>query len=169
MTFLAFVGLFQYLMDFLVSCKANSTIKCQIFAKKMFCRTLIKIQQRSPSVTGRLEPTHLTQLSSSLINSALTLSATLSFFLKKKIKTLWIWENYLKALGDLLARTTGKNHWGELTTGKTTAAFLASTLDTKNFFCPCNYRLGVASGPQQQSSPAVFTSSPSAILASDPR
>ena len=37
----------------------------------------------------------------------------------------------------LLARTAGENHWGELmarTTGKTTAAFLASKLHTKFLF-----------------------------------
>ena len=64
--------------------------------------------------TWRLEPTHPPQLSSSLVISALTLSATLSFFLRKKIRTLWIWENYLKALGEYcwqgpLARITGEN------------------------------------------------------------
>ena len=45
---LAFVGLFQYLMDFLVSCKATSTIQCQIFAKKMFLGLWYKISPNLP-------------------------------------------------------------------------------------------------------------------------
>ena len=36
MTFTAFVGLFQYFMGFLVSFKATSARKCQIFAKAIF-------------------------------------------------------------------------------------------------------------------------------------
>ena len=48
MTYLAFVGLFQYLMDFLVSCKAISTIQCQIFVKKMFLAPWCKFNQNLP-------------------------------------------------------------------------------------------------------------------------
>ena len=47
-TFSAFVGLFQYLMGFLVSCKAISTNQCQIFAKKMFLGLWYKFSQNLP-------------------------------------------------------------------------------------------------------------------------
>ena len=57
MTFLTFVGLFQYLMDFLVSCKAISTIQCQIFAKKMFLGPWYKFSQNLP-VCNCLTATH---------------------------------------------------------------------------------------------------------------
>ena len=48
MTFSAFVGLFQYFMGFLVSCKAISVMECQIFAKTMFLEFWLKFRDNLP-------------------------------------------------------------------------------------------------------------------------
>ena len=52
MTFIAFVGLFQYSIVFLVSFKATSARKCQIFAKAMFLEFWNKSTHKLPVWPG---------------------------------------------------------------------------------------------------------------------
>ena len=53
MTFIAFVGLFQYSTVFLVSFKATSARKCQIFALAMFLEFWNKSTHKLPVWLGR--------------------------------------------------------------------------------------------------------------------
>ena len=72
-----------------------------------------------------------------------------------------------------MVNIAGKDRWQE-SLGRTNhwqdnSSIPSIDVAHKISFCPCTYWLGLASGPQQQSSPAVLQQSLPVILASNPR